>query len=312
MQRLCRRLKEHVMFFQKRRISTNSSDNNLAKLLRGREYSIIHITCDNILEKDPNHLDALLYKALAYQNQSLRTIPDAIDLYQRVIDLDPNHFQAKKNVVRLFIEAFGKKEQGLFHLDELLSITTNPTEKAELLQYRVRALWGLGKTTEAFKMIHYSLFYDPSSINGLQMLAKMYILSHDQQCLEITEQILQRMPNDSDLLLLLAISQQINGNYDESIATCDKGLSLYPHNVEFLFTKMFGSKLTMHEQFSQTLISLARIYASEPLLIPPFLRPFTRDVYHLLEYGFSITRFLSFWRNQARMLKCYFRNIVTV
>jgi tetratricopeptide (TPR) repeat protein len=269
------RTRRVVNLFRLRRSFATQSD--LQKLVSERDFKSVISTCDKLLIAEPNNPDVLLYKAIALQNQSLKTIPDAIDVYQHIINITPENYEAKKNLSKLLIDAYNRYEDMLPHLEDLFLEAKDNTEKAELLRYKARCLWRLKKKNSALQVIQESILHNQHDTESLLMLAKMHIINDDYaQAIDVLDIVLANTPMEAEALYLLAIAQRDMRQLEKSADTCDRGMRADPDDVRFMITKatvlLYPTRKVDYEEVSRLFSTVGLQYAANPFSIPPYLR----------------------------------------
>ncbi len=95
---------------------------------------------EKILEKDPNHTEAMVNLGVAYFNQ--QRYMDAIQQYQKVIKYRPQNFQAYYGLGYSYL-MMGSYNDALQNLNEALRIKPDYIE-AQILLEKVTAMATLG------------------------------------------------------------------------------------------------------------------------------------------------------------------------
>jgi FK506-binding protein 4/5 len=84
---------------EKRRVFLIAAHNNLAMVyLKTNETAEAIRQCEKALTEDPKNVKALYRQAQAYQNQN--DFEDAIKIYERVVEVEPNNKAAQANIIQ--------------------------------------------------------------------------------------------------------------------------------------------------------------------------------------------------------------------
>ena len=137
----------HMIALRSGKDSAEQAETLLAVVLAqsGKTRAALEVL-DPLLAERPDDVRALYYRALF--EQSLVDYSSAALGYRRILELEPGHRDARRQLAVIDVES-GRPAAGLAVLEMLLSAKTEP----ELLFHIARAQWKLGHAAAAEKAI---------------------------------------------------------------------------------------------------------------------------------------------------------------
>jgi len=191
-------------------------------------YDKARLEYKNTLQISPN--DIAGYFALAQTLEKLGQVQQAGGFYLKVIELDPNHVQAKINISRFYLKArIVDKAREI--IDEALVLDPkNPSAIA--LRGATEVL--KGNHEAAVKDGNLALGFNAANLDALSLLAGLYTGSKEyDKAIAVLAKGVKLNPKNSELRMLLASIHANNGQNGQAIELLQEIITLNPDKFEY-------------------------------------------------------------------------------
>jgi tetratricopeptide (TPR) repeat protein len=185
-------------------------------------------------KEDVEALYAYGYSRAEIEEPNNRHIAEAIGVFRRVIEIDPNHAQTQKKLLELFMMA------GYF--PEAIELSERLLEQngadPEALRHKSLALFRLNRIDDALATSEHLNEVAPLDIEG-QVLTMELMAAKGLPGAAVLQQYQQRFEQHSDdprFQLLLAIAHAYNGNEEEAEKWIDAAAAAAPPDEAFVRT----------------------------------------------------------------------------
>lgn len=200
---------------------------------------------DAALRIQPSSVPALVGRASCLHLAGRRG--DAIDTYRRVVSLEPENADVKRDLASLLVEDHRFRE-ALEIVDDMLG---RRPHDAALREGRGDVLARLGRRTEAIEAYEVALALSPTNealkrklevarVDVPSLLSRALIASASgrfEQALQLFDEILEVDPESADALVGKAVAYRRSGKLEEASNCLDLVLALQPWNVAALLNR---------------------------------------------------------------------------
>lgn len=184
---------------------------------------------------------------------------EAEALYQRILEVAPDHFDAL-HLLGVLRQQQGRCAEALTLIDAALRVIPN---SADALSNRGVVLKALGRCEEALASYDRALMIDPEQIDALDNRARLLLqLERYAEALEATAAVLVRQPDHADALRCRGHALLKLDRLAVALAAYDGVLALRPDDVESLNNR--GVVLVSLNRCEEAIVSLDRVLAGDP------------------------------------------------
>lgn len=221
-------------------------ENEAAKLFNNQEYEKAINKCNEILNKNPDNIDAL--NILGLISNIYNKHQKAIEYFDKVLSIDIQNITAL-NSKGVALANLGRYQEVIETCDKALEINAN---NVDALNNKAAALANLGMYHQAIKYYDKALEIAPKNIDidALNNKAIALInLGKYGEAIKLCDKGLEISSDNITLLICMAIALAELSRYETAIEYCGKALSIEPQNLLALNNKaIILGKLDKHEQ----------------------------------------------------------------
>jgi tetratricopeptide (TPR) repeat protein len=168
--------------------------------------------------------------------QQLDRIPEAEELFQQALRLNPNSIDSHAKLGNIFLQE-GKVSEALAHYEQVLSMYPN---SAEAHYYCGLALMELGKVPEAVEQYEQTLRIKPDFVEAhLNLGVELEKLGRTTDAIRHYEETLRIRPESPEAHLDLGTALFTEGRAQEAIAHYDEALRIQPDYVRAYYNRGF-------------------------------------------------------------------------
>ncbi len=247
-----------VVFQEILKLKPSIGNLNMARLSleAGQLGKCVH-QCEQIINSNPEEAVAYDILGLAYLRQG--KFDKAIEQFVKAIGKNQRMVDTHMNLTQAYI-AIGRNKDAIKTLENLISIGPNNLRaKAILANLYVRS----GSLDKSINTLVDVMAMDPAYLPGYK-LASLYLLQdRADDAIDICNRALEIVPEDARFHLNLAVAHQENGDFAESILSCQEAGKLKPgmpfldilmtniHTANGDFDKAAGDFLKGNELFQK-------------------------------------------------------------
>ena len=230
---------------------------NGLQFIAEEDYQKARIEFQNVLQIDPNHLEAIYQSGVAAEG--LSEFRPAIQAYQATLNVDPTHAGATAAMARLYLFS-GLVDEAIDLLET--GLAAHPDD-AELLVVRAAALSAQGQTEQARVIAERVVASSPTHVRGVALLAGIYSTDDEfDRAREITERALSELPENIELRVVLSQLHQRNDEFDLAEQALLDVIAIEPD--ELAHRNRLASFYLQAQRIDQAQTVLEQVVAIEP------------------------------------------------